>query len=141
MSDGIGEVWTEYDYKRVLAITHSQCSEAYQTYYRARLTGGVGGGSYDTFLSTFSRLYGDIRPFLVDISEGKDVPGKRGKRGHDKKKLKVFIEIMDESRRTMKRLKPSVGIQFFDYTTQFLKEWGLLDIEKSSDTDPSAALQ
>jgi len=140
MSDGIGEVWTDYDFKRVLAITHSLASEAYQNYYRKCLTGGNGGSDYDNFLATFSRLYGDIRPFLVDISEGK-ATNKRGKKDHDKKKLKVFIAVMDDSRRTMRRLKPGIGIQFFDYITAFLKEWGLLDIEKSSDTDPSAALE
>lgn len=139
MSDGIGEVWTDYDFKRVLAITHSQCSEAYQSYYRKRLQGANAGGDYDNFLSIFSRLYGDIRPFLVDISEGKQVR-KRGKDGHNKDQIKEFIKVMDNSRRTMRRLKPQVAIQFLDYLTIFLKEWGLLDIEKSSDSDPSAAI-
>ncbi len=139
MTEGTGEVWTDWDFKRVIAITHAQTNEAHQAYYHRRLNNAVATKQYDIFLAHLSRLYADIRPFLQEILKEKKLK-RRGMKKEDIQTLSTFIRVMDKSRRTNRRLTPPTAVAFFDLLTTFLKEWGLLDIEQSSGTDPSEAM-
>lgn len=139
VGEGTGEVWTDWDFKRVIAITHAQANEAHQMYYHKKLNGAAAAKEFDVFLSHLSRLYADIRPFLQEVvKEGK--LKRRVMMPKEVQSLKTFIRIMDKSRELNKRIKPDVAVRFFDYVTLFLKEWGLLDIEQRGDTDPSEAM-
>ncbi|KKK85205.1 hypothetical protein LCGC14_2775640 [marine sediment metagenome] len=131
MTEGTGEVWTDWDFKRVIAITHAQTNEAHQAYYHRRLNNAAATKQYDIFLANLSRLYADIRPFLQEILKEKKLKRRTIKK-EDIQTLTTFIRVMDKSRQTNRRLKPTTAVTFFDLLTTFLKEWGLLDIEQTT---------
>lgn len=119
-----GRVWTDYDWKRLVLITHAMAHEAYQDYTRQRMNNMVAMRSFDIFQSHLVRLYGDIRPNLMSSLKRKETIQfmKEGE-------LDTLIKVMDHARLINKRLRDDVAIGIFDRISLFLNHWGLTDIE------------
>ena len=123
--EGIGEVWGEYDWKRVMLAQYELIQETHKSYLQLRFNGKQGQRIYDYFLSLLVGLYGDIRPkiFLAAKDE-------KFKIEEEKVDLKILIKVMDEVRSTGKRLKPEAAVEIFNIFGFFFEKWGLTKVEK-----------
>ncbi|KKN65094.1 hypothetical protein LCGC14_0484820 [marine sediment metagenome] len=122
-----GEVWGEYDWKRVLLAQYELCQETHKSYLQLRFNGKQGMRLYDYFLGLLAGLYGDIRPKIHAASQDDNF-----KIEGQAVKLDVLMRVMDEVRSRGVRLKPDAAVEIFNIFGEFFERWGLTKVEKDN---------
>ena len=120
-----GEVWGEYDWKRILLAQYELIQETHKSYLQLRFNGKQAMRIYDYFLSLLAGLYGDMRPKIFMASQDETF-----KMEGQKVNLQVLMQVMDEVRTKGVRLKPDAAVEIFNIFGVFFEMWGLTKVEK-----------